>query len=197
MGKITENINEQKIHQKFVKKERLHKSQLKVIKGSYQDISACFALRMVKMSSCDDAKVDNFLLLFENHFSNQYGPKKCWTNHRNEGIDCCTLRIIEKQSWTFETVGHSKNDYRKRSTLNYKRTGSVGKLKQSGRKKKFTNIGQNALLCLVKVSRRLNLRDITSKFNECKAQTFSKKILGRVLHSQGCKRRWAKKKVVV
>ena len=35
---------------------------------------------------------------------------------------------------------------------NYKGTGSVGKSKESGRKKKFTNIGQNALLCLDKVS---------------------------------------------
>ena len=68
---------------------------------------------------------------------------------------------------------------------------------QSGRKKKFTSIGQNALLRLVKVNRLLNLQDITLKFNECKAQTFSKKILGRVLHSQGYKRRSAKKKVVV
>ena len=85
------------------------------------------------------------------------------------------------------------------STLhNYKGTGSVGKLKQSGRKKKFTNIGQNALLCLVKVSRRLKLQEnFALKFNECKAQTFSKKILGRVRHPQGCKRWSAKKKVVV
>ena len=64
VAKITENINEQDIHQKFGKKKWLHKSQLKVIKSSYQDTSACFALLVVKMSSCVDAKVDNFLSLF-------------------------------------------------------------------------------------------------------------------------------------
>ena len=80
---------------------------------------------------------------------------------------------------------------------NYKRTGSVENLKRSGRKKKFTNRDRNALLRLVKANRRLNLQDITSKLNECKSQTFSKKTVQRVLHSEGYKRRSAKKKVVV
>ena len=121
---------------KVWKKKWLHKSQLKVIKSSYQDTSACFALCMVKMSSCVDAKVDNFLSLFENRFSNQYGPKKCWVNHRNEGIDCCTLRISEKQSWTVETVGHSKNDYRKRPTQ-LQRDWLCGEIKGKWKKKEI------------------------------------------------------------
>ena len=133
---------------KSLGKKWLHKSQLKVIKSSYQDTSACFALRMVKMSSCVDAKVDNFLL-FENHFSNQYGPKKCWANHRNEGIDCCTLRISKNKAEVSRLLDIPRMTIAS-ALHNYKGTGSVGKSKESGRKKKFTNIGQNALLCLVK-----------------------------------------------
>ena len=45
--------------------------------------------------------------------------------------------------------------------------------KRSGRKRKFTNRNRYALFRLVKTNRRLNVRDITLKLNECKAQTFS------------------------
>ena len=40
-------------------------------------------------------------------------------------------------------------------------------------------------------------KDIAAKLNECKTKTFSQKTVQRVLHSEGCKRRLAKKKIVV
>ena len=61
----------------------------------------------------------------------------------------------------------------------------------------FTNRDWNDLKRLVKSNRRLTLQDITAKLNECKTKTFSQKTVQRLLHSEGCKRRLAKKKMVV
>ena len=41
------------------------------------------------------------------------------------------------------------------------------------------------------------MQDITAKLNECKTKTFSQKTVQRVLHSEGYKRRLAKKEMVV
>ena len=79
----------------------------------------------------------------------------------------------------------------------YRRTGTVKTLTRSGRKKSFTNRDRNALKRLVRSNRRLNFQNITAKLNECKKKTFSQKTVQRVLHSEGCKRRLAKKKMVV
>ena len=70
-------------------------------------------------------------------------------------------------------------------------------LTRSGRKRSFTNRDRNALKRLVKSNRRLTVQDITAKLNECKTKTFSQKTVQRVLHSEGYKRRLAKKKMVV
>ena len=70
-------------------------------------------------------------------------------------------------------------------------------LTPSGRRTSFTNRDRNALKRLVKGNRRLTLQNITAKLNECKTKTFSQKTLQRVLHSEGHKRRLAKKKMVV
>ena len=79
----------------------------------------------------------------------------------------------------------------------YGRTGTVETLTRSGRKRSFTNRDRNALKRLVKSNRRLTVQDITAKLNECKTKTFSQKTVQRVLHSEGYKRRLAKKKMVV
>ena len=79
----------------------------------------------------------------------------------------------------------------------YRRTGTVETLTRSGRKRSFTNRDRNDLKRLVKSNRRLTLQDITAKLNECKTKTFSQKTVQRVLHSEGYKRRLAKKKMVV
>ena len=79
----------------------------------------------------------------------------------------------------------------------YRRTGTVETLTRSGRKRSFTNRDRNALKRLVKSNRRLTLQDITAKLNECKTKTFSQKTVQRELHSEGYKRRLAKKKMVV
>ena len=68
---------------------------------------------------------------------------------------------------------------------------------RSGRKRSFTNRDRNALKRLVKSNRRLTLQDITTKLNECETKTFSQKTMQRELHSEGYKRRLAKKKMVV
>ena len=67
---------------------------------------------------------------------------------------------------------------------------------RSGRKRSFTR-DRNALKRLAKSNRRLTLQDFTAKLNECKTNTFSQKTVQRVLHSEGYKRRLAKKKMVV
>ena len=79
----------------------------------------------------------------------------------------------------------------------YRRTGTVETLTRSGRKRSFTNRDWNDLKRLVKSNRRLTLQDITAKLNECKTKTFSQKTVQRVLHSEGYKRRLAKKEMVV
>ena len=81
----------------------------------------------------------------------------------------------------------------------YRRTGTVDTLTRSGRKKELhkLNRDRNALKRLVKSNRRLTVQDITAKLNECKTKTFSQKTVQRVLHSEGYKRRLAKKKMVV
>ena len=79
----------------------------------------------------------------------------------------------------------------------YRRTGTVETLTRSGRKRSFTNRDRNALKRLVTSNRRLTVQDITAKLNECKTKTFSQKTVQRLLHSEGCKRRLAKKKMVV
>ena len=79
----------------------------------------------------------------------------------------------------------------------YRMTGTVETLTRSGRKRSFTNRDRNALKRLVKSNRRLTLQDITAKLNECKTMTLSQKTVQRVLHSEGYKRRLAKKKMVV
>ena len=56
---------------------------------------------------------------------------------------------------------------------------------------------RNALKRLAKSNRRLTLQDITAKLKECKTKAFSQKTMQRVLHSDGYKRRLAKKKMVV
>ena len=56
---------------------------------------------------------------------------------------------------------------------------------------------RNALKRLAKSNRRLTLQDFTAKLNECKTNTFSQKTVQRVLHSEGYKRRLAKKKMVI
>ena len=48
-----------------------------------------------------------------------------------------------------------------------------------------------------KSNRRLPVKNITAKLNECKTKTFSQKTVQRVLHSEGYKGRLAKKKMVV
>ena len=40
-------------------------------------------------------------------------------------------------------------------------------------------------------------QDITAKLNECKTKTFSQKTVQRELHSEGYKKRLAKKRLVV
>ena len=65
------------------------------------------------------------------------------------------------------------------------------------RKRSFTNRDRNALKRLVKSNGRFTLQDITAKPNECKTKTFSQKTVQRELHSEGYKRRLAKKKMVV
>ena len=67
---------------------------------------------------------------------------------------------------------------------------------RSGRKRSFTR-DRNALKRLAKSNRRLTLQDFTAKLNECKTNTFSQKTVQRVLHSEGYKRRLAKKKMVI
>ena len=79
----------------------------------------------------------------------------------------------------------------------HRSTGSIENLTRNGRKKKFTNRDRNALKRLLKNNRRLTLQDITAKLDEWKTDTFSKKTVQRVLHSEGYKRRLAKKKMVV
>ena len=79
----------------------------------------------------------------------------------------------------------------------YRRTGTVKTLTRSGRKKSFTNRDRSALKRLVRSNRRLTIQNITAKLNECKTKTFSQKTVQRVLHSEGCKRRLPKKKMVV
>ena len=93
-------------------------------------------------------------------------------------------------------------DIRRHSTITsllskYGRTGTEETLTRSGRKKSFTNRDRNAYRRLVKSNRRLTLQNITAKLNECKTKTFSQKTVQRVLHSEGYKRRLAKKKMVV
>ena len=69
---------------------------------------------------------------------------------------------------------------------------------QSGRKRASqNNRDRNALKRLVKSNRRLTLQGISAKLNECKTTTFSQKTVQRVLHSEGYKRRIAKKKMAV
>ena len=79
----------------------------------------------------------------------------------------------------------------------YRRTGTVETLTRSGRKRIFTKRDRNALKRLVKSNRRLTLLDISSKLNECKTKTLSQKTVQREWHSEGYKRRLAKKKKVV
>ena len=79
----------------------------------------------------------------------------------------------------------------------YRMTDTVETLARSGKKRSFTNRERNALKRLVKSNRRLTLQDITAKLNERKTKTFSQKTVQRVLHSEGYKRRSAKKKMVV
>ena len=79
----------------------------------------------------------------------------------------------------------------------YRMTGTVETLTRSGKKRSFTNRERNALKRLVKSNRRLTLQDITAKLNEYKTKTFSQKTVQRVLHSEGYKRRLAKKKMMV
>ena len=79
----------------------------------------------------------------------------------------------------------------------YRRTGTVETLTRSGKKRSSTNRDRNALKRLIKSNRRLTLQDITAKLNECKTKTFSQKTVQRVLHSEGYKRRLARKKMVV
>ena len=79
----------------------------------------------------------------------------------------------------------------------YRRTGTVETLTRSGRKRSFTNRDRNALKRLVKSNRWLTVQHVTAKLNECKTKTFSQKTMQRVFHSEGYKRRLAKKKMVV
>ena len=79
----------------------------------------------------------------------------------------------------------------------YRRTGTVETFTRSGGKKSFTNRDINALKRLVRSKRRLTIQNITAKLNECKTKTFSQKTVQGVLHSEGCKRRLPKKKMVV
>ena len=79
----------------------------------------------------------------------------------------------------------------------YRRTGTVKTSTRSGRTKSFTNKDRNDLKRLGKSNRRPTLQNITAKLNECKTKTFSQKTVQRVLHSEGCKRRLEKKKMVV
>ena len=52
----------------------------------------------------------------------------------------------------------------------YRRTGTVGTLTRSGRKRSFTN-RQKGFKAFGKSYRRLTLQDITAKLNECKTKT--------------------------
>ena len=79
----------------------------------------------------------------------------------------------------------------------YRRTGTMETSTRRGRKRSFTNRDRNALKRLVKSNGRFTLQDITAKPNECKTKTFSQKTVQRELHSEGYKRRLAKKKMVV
>ena len=67
-------------------------------------------------------------------------------------------------------------------------------LTRSGRK---TEELQKQTQKCFKSNRRLPVRNITAKLNECKTKTFSQKTVQRVLHSEGYKRRLAKKEMVV
>ena len=75
----------------------------------------------------------------------------------------------------------------------YRRTDIVETLTRSGRKKNFTERDRNALKRLVKSNRHLTLQNTTAELNECKTKTFSQKTV----HSEGYKRRLAKKNMVV
>ena len=76
----------------------------------------------------------------------------------------------------------------------YRRTGTVETLTRSGKKMSFTNKDRNALKRLVESNRRLTFQDFAAKLNECKTKTFRQKTVQSVLHSEGYKRRLAKKK---
>ena len=111
-------------------------------------------------------------------------------------INYYSVGIHEKQSETVKNVQHSKNDYHERSKQVPKNWHS-GNFDAKWQERSFTNRDRNAFKPLVKSNRRLTVQDITLKLNECKTKTFSQRTMQRVLHSEGYKRRLAKKKMVV
>ena len=138
-----------------------------------------------------------FCFASENLFSALMSQKRAEPSTEMK-INYYSVGIHEKQCGTVKNVEHSKNDYHE-VLSKYRRIRTVETLLQSGRKLKrsFTNRDRNALKHLVKSNRRLTVHDITAKLNECKTNTFSQRTVQRVLHSEGYKRRLAKKKMVV
>lgn len=76
-------------------------------------------------------------------------------------------------------------------------TGSVENKPRSGRPAKMKERDYRGLERLVKTHRRESLSDITSKYNESKTETVSKRTIQRHLHKHEYRRCVSKKKLVV
>lgn len=142
-----------------------------------------------------DAKVDNFFLCrcLKTIFPTNLGRKSVELTTETKELIVAPPESVKNKDERSRLLKILRTTI-KSVPRSYKRTGSVENSKRSGRKKKFTNRGGNALLRLAKANRQPKLQDITSKLNECKAQIFCKKSVQRVRHSQGYKRGSAKRK---
>ena len=130
-------------------------------------------------------------LIFRSHES-----KRCWTVHRDQELIVTLLQSVQDKAELSRLLNIPTTNIT--SVLSKdRRIGTAKTLMPSGKKKSFTNRDRNALKRLGKVNRRLTLKNITAKLNECKTKTFSQKTVQRVLHPEGYKRRLAKKKMVV
>ena len=137
-----------------------------------------------------------FLFCFWELIFSSHESKRCWTVHRDQRINSYSVAIRAKQAELSRPLNIPGTTIT--SVLSkYRRTGIVETLTRSRRKKSFRNRDRNALKLLVNSKRWLTLQNITAKLNECKTKTFSQKTVQRVLHSEGYKRRLAKKKMVV
>lgn len=84
------------------------------------------------------------------------------------------------------------------STIVLKKYQSTGTVEHwNGRRKLFIARDAVGLNRLVNKNRRASLHEITTKFNDDQQHSFSSKTIRRKLASEGCKRRAAKKCVIV